>query len=150
MTTIAVTTNEIGSDLQYTEEAGQKKWKGGPKVFFCEKHEATYPHADFYVGLCGAATALLEVASFFMSPDQVQLPKRISGVGGAILTTDGKIFCFDHPRVWIQVREKFYAIGSGGNVAMGALAMGASVQEAIKAASKVDAFTGMGSKVFKI
>lgn len=149
MTTIAVTKNEIGSDLQYTGASGQQKWKGGPKVFFCEKHELTYPHADFYVGLCGAASELLEVAHFFMNPEQASRP-RAKGVSGAILTTEGRIFCFDRPSVWIEVREPFYAIGSGGSIAMGALAMGASVKEAIKAASKIDAFTGMGSKVFKI
>ncbi len=147
MTTIAVTKEEIGSDLQYTEGSGKKKWRGGPKVFYCPAHELTYPHSGFHIGLCGKASDIFKVADFFQNPNGK--PPRISGVGGAVLTDSGQIFCFDEPGVWLEVKEPYYAIGSGGQVAMGALHMGASVKDALKAAAKVDAFTGMGYKVFK-
>lgn len=148
MTTIALTTSEIGSDLQYTE--GNRKWKGGPKVFFCEKHPLTYPICDFYLGLCGKASELLQVADFFRHPEQIKLPKKLSGVSGAILTVEGDIFCFDDPNVWIKVLEPYYAIGSGCEYALGALAQGSTVKQAIQLASKFDVRSGLGTKVFSI
>lgn len=148
LTTIALTRTEIGSDLQYTEKG--KKWKGGPKVFLCPAHEGTYPHSDFFLGLCGKATEMLEIAAFFRNPDIVKVPKRVSGVSGVVLTMTGKIFTFDSPSVWIEVVEPFHAIGSGEGYAIGALASGASVKEAIQIASKKDPYTGLGVKVFSI
>jgi hypothetical protein len=42
-----------------------------------------------------------------------------------------------------------YATGSGGQLALGALAMGATPEEAIKVASKYDAYTGHGVQVWR-
>lgn len=147
MTTIVLNKEEIGSDLQYTEDGGQKKWKGNPKVFYCPAHENTYPHSGFHIGLCGKASDIFRVADYFQDPRGK--PPKISGVGGAVLTDKGDIFCFDEPGIWMPVKEPYYAIGSGGKVALGALHMGATVKEALQAAGKVDSFTGMGYKVFK-
>lgn len=149
MTTIAVCKDsmEIGSDLQYTE--GQmRKWKGSPKVYQFQPHELTYPNCRFYIGFAGTAEQIVSVAEFFSRPETTK-PPRATGLKGAILTEEGNIYCFDTYDKWLLVNEKKYAIGSGADVALGALHSGASVRDSIKAAMKVDPFTGLGIKVFK-
>ena len=51
----------------------------------------------------------------------------------------------DEPQI---VEDVFYAWGSGGDVALGALAMGASPAEAVRIASKWDTSTGLGVQEF--
>ena len=46
------------------------------------------------------------------------------------------------------IEDKYWAHGSGGNVALGALYMGATPQEAVKAATYHDTYTGRGIQVF--
>ncbi len=41
-----------------------------------------------------------------------------------------------------------YVAGSGGQIALGALEMGATPEEAIRAASKYDAYTGNGVQIW--
>lgn len=148
MTTIAVTKEEIGSDLQYTERGGYK-WKGSPKVIKFPAHPLTYPHSDFYMGFAGAADDIVRLSQFFRFPEETK-PPRIKDTRGAVLTEEGIIFCWDNYDSWIRVNEPYYAMGSGSHYAIGALATGATVKEAIKVASTKDPFTGFGSKVYSI
>lgn len=43
---------------------------------------------------------------------------------------------------WERRRAEFYAIGSGGEIATGAMAMGASAERAVEIATQHDAYTG--------
>jgi hypothetical protein len=146
VTTIAVTKDEIGCDLQYTE--GTHKWKGAPKVIYFEPHELTYPVCPFYIGFSGSANDIVGVAEFFSRPESTKAP-RVKDLKGAVLTAKGDIFVFDHYAKWIKMAEAYYAVGSGAHYALGALGSGASVKDAIKIASKKDPFTGMGVRTFK-
>jgi len=58
-----------------------------------------------------------------------------------ILSRDGLTImdCWLRP---CKVNEKYFAVGSGSKVALGAMYMGATAEEAVKAASKIDPFTG--------
>jgi hypothetical protein len=138
---------EIGSDLQYTEGRGFK-WKGMPKVIRFEPHPNTYSHCPYIIGFAGLAEAIVAVAEFLTNPDTIKPPK-IKDLRGAILTEEGKLFCFDSYDKWLPVHDPFYAIGSGAPIALGVLHGGGTVKEAIKIASKVDPYTGMGIKVLK-
>lgn len=148
MTTIAASKIEktIAGDLQFTE--GTQKWKGKTKIYKFKAHELTYPHCDFLAGFCGKASALVAVAEFFSRPEDTKPPK-VSGLSGLVLTENGDIFVFDDYKCWIAVGQDYASIGSGSSVALGALASGASVKEAIRAASKYDTYTGMGVKELK-
>jgi ATP-dependent protease HslVU (ClpYQ) peptidase subunit len=57
---------------------------------------------------------------------------------------------FDNPSSWMKIDEPFFAIGSGSTTALGAMHAGATTAQAIKAATKVDPFTGMGVKTLKL
>ena len=148
ITTIAVTKFEIGSDLQYTENT--RKWKGRPKVFHFKANPNSYPHSDFYVGFAGRASDIIDVAEFFSRPDEIKPPRPSNNLRGAVLTAEGSIFTFEDYRKWIAIDSPYYAIGSGAEFALGALAMGASVKEAIKVASNNDSHTGMGYKIYTL
>lgn len=60
----------------------------------------------------------------------------------------GKIKSWEDRHVALPIEVKFWADGSGGQFAMGAMEVGATAEEAVKAAAKHDSFTGMGVQVF--
>lgn len=123
----------------------------GPKIHYCTANELTYPVSDFIVGFAGQADVCLELADYFRYPDTYKGIPRIPGgkMTGMVVTADGSIFQFTNPGKWLLVRDKVFAVGSGALVALGALHAGASPKDAVLAASKVDPFTGMGTKVLK-
>lgn len=60
---------------------------------------------------------------------------------GIELNTDG-IYLYDPSGRRYRIKDEFYAIGSGGPYAMGAMAMGAPPLEAVAIASRFDPGTG--------
>lgn len=59
----------------------------------------------------------------------------------ALVIVDGVVYRYDgyNPQL---IKHKFHAIGSGFNIALGAMEAGASAIEAIKIAKKYDIYTG--------
>lgn len=51
---------------------------------------------------------------------------------------------------WVDIRAPYFAIGSGSHIALGAMHMGATAQQAVEAASNYDAFTGGEIVVFEL
>lgn len=147
MTTIACNATEMACDLQGTLQGVQtlklhtKIWKFPPN--------AIYGDGEFIVGMAGSADEMIEMVDFLANPEGWKNPPRIRHTSGLVVTAKKQIFYFANPVKWIAVKEKHYAIGSGGPVALGALHAGASPKEAILAATKVDPMTGMGVKVLK-
>lgn len=147
MTTIACNRDEIVCDLQYTTE-GYGKFKGNPKIYEFEP-SSIYP-TSYFVGFCGTAREMFTVGDFFASPDSYEsIPKVETEVAGLILTKDKKIFMFDSGLRWIEVKDQYFAIGSGASFAKGAMASGKTPLEAVRIAMKHDPYTGYGTKVFK-
>jgi ATP-dependent protease HslVU (ClpYQ) peptidase subunit len=136
----------MACDLQFTE--GSSKWKGKTKVYKFKAHASTYIHSDFMIGFAGTAGAIVAVVEFFTNPETTKPPK-VKDLKGLVLTADGDIFAFDEYDKWIAMDQPYASIGSGSALAMGAMSMGCTPKEAIKTATKYDAFTGMGVKVFK-
>lgn len=61
-----------------------------------------------------------------------------------MLNEAGELFLFDSsPWASGPIRSKFYAIGTGAEYAMGAMAAGASAKEAVKIACKLDPHSGL-------
>lgn len=63
-----------------------------------------------------------------------------------VATRDG-VFEYERHPVKIALEERFYAWGGGREVALGALAMGATAEQAVLIASKFDTNTGYGVDV---
>jgi len=144
MTTIACNTKEMACDLQITLN-GNAKAKCYTKIYKIDAHERHYPE-DFIIGLCGSASEAIEVVDYYQRPELYKSLPKTRDTSGLVLTRSGKIYVFDTPNQWMCIAEKFTALGSGGNVALGALLAGASPKNAIIAASKIDPFTGLGTK----
>lgn len=59
----------------------------------------------------------------------------------------GKCVAYEEPGFPIPIEDKMYVAGSGGDIALGAMAFGASPEEAVKIASEWDVDTGLGVQV---
>lgn len=59
-----------------------------------------------------------------------------------VLTADGEVFLYDERLSPTHVEADFYAIGSGHEVAKGAMAAGATPEEAVEIACKLNLYTG--------
>ncbi len=137
----------MACDLQFTLN-GVQKTRGKTKIFKINAHEF-HCEEDFIIGFAGAATDIIDIVDYFERPELYKSCPRTKGVSGIVLTQSGKIFQWDTPNKWIVVTQPFAAMGSGGPTALGAMHMGASPLEAVRAAMKVDPFTGMGTKLLK-
>lgn len=125
------------------------KTKVGAKIYYIPANDLIYPDGDFIIGFAGQLDIGLELADFMRYPETYTRAPRVprGSLTALILTDKGKLFQFTNPGKWIEIRDKYFAIGSGALAAMGAFHAGASAKEAVIAASKVDPFTGMGTKV---
>jgi ATP-dependent protease HslVU (ClpYQ) peptidase subunit len=146
LTTIVCNLEEMAGDLQFTNVVTGYKFKGKTKVYKFQPHDLHYPNGEFIVGFAGTASDIVTVAEFFSNPEGFRTPPKVRGLTGLVLTSKKEIFYFDTFTNWIRVGDKYSAIGSGAQVALGVLASGGSPTEAIKIASKHDAYTGMGMK----
>ena len=150
MTTIACNKEEICCDLQVTNLQTNNKFKTKTKVFEFKPNELTYPHSGFYMGFAGSVNDMMAVADYFSNPESYDKLPKVSSLRGLILTFNKEIFLFEEYTKWILVNEPFAALGSGEGVALGAMSSGSTPTEAIKIASKIDCYTGMGTKTFKV
>lgn len=67
-----------------------------------------------------------------------------------VLLSDGSLWWYGKNWYPVELKERYFAIGSGSNYALGALHAGATVVEAVKIASKLDPNSGMGVQVERI
>ena len=149
MTTIAVTRDEMACDLQGTIGDSQKL-KMNTKIYKYNPHPLTYNKCRFMIGFAGSVDDIITMSDFFYSPDAyegVQI-KLSQGIQGVVLTERGDMFYMTSPEKWMLLKDDVFAIGTGANVALGALNVGATPREAVKAAIKVDPYSGMGVKSY--
>lgn len=92
---------------------------------------------------------MISLIDFYQNPEAYGKLPRTRATKGIILVPNGSIYMFDNPSTWMQVKENHWAVGSGSLTALGAMHAGASTKDAIKAAMKVDPFTGGGVKTVK-
>ncbi len=144
MTTIAMTKNEIGCDLQFTHSSGYK-FEGSTKIV--EMNVPVLYPKPFYVGYAGSVNRIQEVLNWLVDPTE-KVPRGKDHAEFVVLTKDKKMFTFYNPVNWIEIKDKYYTIGSGAPYAAGALAAGSNVSDAIKIASKHDSHTGSKVKLF--
>lgn len=150
MTTIACNKESMYGDLQWTH--GQNKWKGDGKVFKIKPNPDFPVKCPFLIGMAGTVDDIMIVRSFFQYPELVGRPPRLRGsVNGLVLTFDGDIFTFEKEyTTWTRYNEPYSAVGSGRDLAIGAMSAGKTPKEAVKIAAQRDIFTGMGVKGFNI
>lgn len=101
--------------------------------------------------MAAAAGELQEISAWFdwleaggKETDKAKfgLHEREVDLEGIVVHKDGSILIYEDRLYPYQLHAPFYALGSGGLIAMGALAAGCSAYRAIKIASQYDTATG--------
>lgn len=139
----------MSCDLQGTIGESQKL-KMHTKIYRFKPNPLTYNKCNFMIGFAGSVDDIITVSDWFDQPDAYEGQKLTLAreVQGLVLTERGDMYYMTTPDKWLKLKDKVFAIGTGANVALGALNVGASTRDAVKAAIKVDPFSGMGVKTF--
>ena len=96
---------------------------------------------------CGSVEDLIAVLDWVSDGGILQKRKefgldRECDVSALLISKKGSVFHIDSRVYPYLVDASFHACGSGSDLAIGAMAMGASAVEAVRVASKFDGYTG--------
>jgi ATP-dependent protease HslVU (ClpYQ) peptidase subunit len=133
VTTVAFKDGVIASDSQITCEGIAESTM--PKI-------ARNVVGDL-AGASGSAAFIHAFLTWFAGGEKGEAaPSPTENDGGIIVRAGGSIECYEHPGPSpFVLTAKTYAIGSGRKLALGAMAFGASAEEAIKVAAQYDIYT---------
>lgn len=94
-------------------------------------------------GVCGSASLLRAILAWFLSGEPADGRPQITDNDACfiIVRTNGRVESHDQ-RGFSDDTAPFFALGSGRELAMGAMAAGATAIEAVRAAAKLDIRTG--------
>lgn len=92
-------------------------------------------------GELNSITPWLRWVSAGLNPDE-QPDELHSKSHVIIIDPKGKAFTFEGSPTRLPLLNKFWALGSGMELALGAMAMGADARTAVKVAAKFDVYTG--------
>lgn len=136
MTTVAI-------DLSKKTMAADSKASLGWNVSF-ETQKLWQRSDGALAGFSGDLAAGLIFVDWFMSGlKKKSAPKYPEGLSfNAIVLTDDGCFFYDSSNVACPMLSKYFAIGSGSEVAIAAMKMGKSVKEAVEFACENDGGTG--------
>lgn len=148
MTTIAFKDDIIAFDSQITG--------GNTLSGYCNDKvkKIDFPDKTIYVGTAGSAalcTALMNWAYTNFDPTQKPKAESSNDVLQAFIIDDkGNVLHVDAGMTPYAVKAPFHTLGCGGDIALGAMAQGASALEAVKIAAKWDVNTGGKIHHFKL
>jgi 20S proteasome alpha/beta subunit len=94
------------------------------------------------IGAAGNFEQILRFVEWRRNPEQRPTFASETSLNALELMPNGKILWWGAEMVPITVEDEYYAVGSGSPYALGALAMGASLKEAVKIANRWDEQTG--------
>ena len=133
MTTIVGSQNKLVSDSRVTTVS----FNSDVKTYLAPK---LYRKKDAIIGACGTNDAIEAFVKWYGS--KKARPKFKGGeFEGLVLTKDG-LYYFDETCARDKVLNPWFAVGSGSHAALGALHMGATLEESISVACKVDPASG--------
>ncbi len=103
-----------------------------------------------YIG--GAAHGLTLVEWLKAGHDPATYPRERDGEARGVLLVFGRgiIRRYEDFPIPVEIDESIWAAGSGGDLAMGALAAGADARRAVEIASRYDAACGLGIDVLEL
>lgn len=108
-----------------------------------------------YLAGAGIYDQIVEVATWVVQgADEDKKPKFEHAEDASdilIVDAEGKAYWLTWPFLRrVELTEKFVAVGSGAEYAIGAMAMGASARRAVQIATRFDPYTGKGMTVVKV
>lgn len=138
VTTIAFRNGVFAADSQVTVQTDE----GGSRKFRCEKlyRKETKDGAHVIIATAGESSPSLIFVDWYGSGKRP--PKEIAGTDFTclVLRRDG-LFEYDGYCRGDKVLEDFYAIGSGAKAALGAMHMGATAEQAVEIACRIDPYS---------
>jgi ATP-dependent protease HslVU (ClpYQ) peptidase subunit len=144
MTTIAADSELkiMASDSRVTNEDGS---------FFLSRKVFQLPSGEL-AGLSGNIVDGLKFLDWYANGlDEDEKPEFGAEAFCALLLDNcGRLTIWDADCIGLEVIGRFHAIGSGANAAMGAMLAGASPDEAVAIASRIDSGTDANVVVLKI
>lgn len=133
MTTVAWDGKSLAADSQAT--AG---------VLRCRARKIVKSASGFVAAGAGDLNGILPWLRWVqqgLKPEQQ--PETLHGKSTIIIVDPrGRAHTFEGSAVRVPLRNKFWAFGSGAELALGAMAMGADARTAVKIASQFDVYTG--------
>lgn len=144
ITTVVANKETIACDTQATHSGGYK-FKLSTKIQ--EVYQPKMWPTPFFIGFSGQVDSIPDIMDFFINIGDYKKPPKCNAEC-LVLTHDKKLFTFMNPAKWLEVKEPFYAVGSGRMVAIGAMESGKTPLEAVKIAAKHDPHTGAPFKSY--
>lgn len=129
MTTIVATRDMIAGDTKLSGDINSHATK-------------VFKHRGAVVGIAGTYAFCMDFVKWWKAGADSDNVPDMEEVDAIVLTTDGRLLCFNHHNTFFEINDDFTAIGSGAAAALGALHAGATPQQAIKIAGKIDPGTG--------
>lgn len=116
------------------------------KVFKVEGYDGK----PVLIGGVGNLSTILRFVDWYKAEDPEFPEPDIEGSYMLVMESKGHLVYYAENLMPITITEKLFAIGSGGDYAMGALDAGASPEQALKIASNRDGGTGKGKTEVKL
>lgn len=142
MTTIAYRDGVMAGDRRATD--GDLAWAEMRKVF--RRRDGCL------IGGCGNTTILQRYVDWFLDGERGFKPGlgvKDEDAEFLVVRQSGRVEFHDRNGVH-GLQGRFFAIGSGSSAALGAMYMGATARQAVKAASRFDVNTGEGMHVVQL
>ena len=140
MTTVAFDGEVIASDSRLT--SGD---------FICSvSTPKIYKIGDSFVGVCGCSEQEMVYLRWFKDQTKPRpSPDSLKEFEAMVVRGNGKVYQSTELCEFVEIGYP-YAIGSGGDYAIGAMMAGKSATDAVKIAIKIDPFSGGKVKSFKV
>lgn len=157
MTTIVVDrkTRYMAADklTSFTAGGGGTKFVSGYKI----RRFSHEQYGDVLVGAAGASDAgeafMLWYAFRISDKYDLKDPERdkdyphTDDMQAVVLTNGGNVYWYGKIGYPIEIKDRFFGIGTGADFALGALHAGATIVEAVRIACKLDTNSGRGIQV---
>lgn len=136
MSTVAFRSGVLAADRQATS---------GGVVTKCTK---LFRVSGYAIGVAGTLSSGTSFSRWFAGDQTGEIPLDQDSCALVMDLETGDCHLWESTGV-VKIEEEFEAIGSGSGIAYGALEMGADARQAVKIASKRDAYTGGGVQVMR-
>lgn len=139
MTTIAVNRDMMVSDSKVTMEAAtQDRVYQSQKIWVLKNGD-----------IMGCAGSNNDIEAFTKWYGSKKKKPRLQDLEVVVLSTKGTIHAFDETCTKDTITGPFYAIGSGGQAALGAMEAGADITKAVEIACRIDPSSGLPIQIIK-
>lgn len=123
------------SDSKVTMEG-----EAGSRIYQAQK--IVEKNGDF-IGCAGSNEYIEKFMKWYGSKRKKPTLPKDADFEALILKKDGRLLLYDETLTCDSITDPYYAIGSGGAAAHGALHAGATLEQAVEIACRIDPYSGL-------